>query len=191
MDKNSKTPTTEQTSEEIAQLPVSSLAVPKYVYKLLEDNQISTVGELMAQVETDQAQLLSIRGIGPKILEQLEVAIQSLSTSLQTTHGPSYPPPVPTLADYYRSLSDPLEANEAVAEENPPLEPEPAEVEYSPPVPSLADYFFEKRTPTASENAAPSRKGKKKSAKSKAKKSKKKKRKKKKKKKKSRKGKKK
>lgn len=122
--------------------PISVLTVPSYVHDLLTENQILTVGELIQWLETDRKQVLAIRDIGPKILEQLEAAIQNFTPTPYAVNVPQYPPPVPTLADYYKPLGGKVSANAK-------NEPEPVtsshEPEYPPPVPSLADYFIPTR----------------------------------------------
>ncbi|MBC8332330.1 MAG: hypothetical protein H8E28_10150 [Anaerolineae bacterium] len=142
--------------------PISVLALPNYVLELLTKNQIPTVGELMQWLEKDRKQILAIRGIGPKILEQLETAIQNFAPTPYAISAPKYPPPVPTLADYYKSLGGKISVNK---KKEPEPVAQPSEPDYPPPVPSLADYYVPVRYAPKAESslektgAAPSENG--------------------------------
>ncbi len=119
---------------------VTELDLPNSVHNLLEKNGYKNVGEVVFQMKTDEQAILSIRGIGPKILEQIGVAIEQYEPSEKETvkvKSPSYNPPVPSLADYYK----PHLGNNVEPEENAPEEESEKSPVYNSPVPSLADYY--------------------------------------------------
>ena len=89
-------------------------------------------------VEKRSRASVGIRGIGPKILEQLEAAIQNFAPTPYAISAPKYPPPVPALADYYKSLGGEISVYE---KKEPEPIAQPSEPDYPPPVPSLADYY--------------------------------------------------
>ena len=121
--------------------PITELELPSSVHNLLETNGYENVGDLILQMNADEKQVLAIRGIGPKILEQIEVAIKQYEApkDFVKTETPTYSPPVPSLADYFRPPQGNMEStNEEKPDQEDPADASPS---YNPPVPSLADYF--------------------------------------------------
>jgi len=123
------------------QSPITELELPPSVHNLLEKNDYQNIGDLILQMESDEKQVLALRGIGPKILEQIGVALKKfkIPNSTPEVKSPSYPSPVPSLADYYK----PPLGNMVSSQESDDVSEEPQDgiPSYSPPVPSLADYF--------------------------------------------------
>lgn len=119
--------------------PISNLDVSKHITKLLDDNGYHHVGDIIQQLVDEKEVLLAIRGIGPKILEQIEIAIENFEPEVQDTSPVVYPPPVPTLADYFRSRGG-LALEETVEKESDKGDTDQT-ISYNPPVPSLGDYF--------------------------------------------------
>ncbi len=121
--------------------PITELELPPSVHNLLETNGYENVGDLILQMNADEKLVLAIHGIGPKILEQLEVAIKQYEAPKEfvKTETPTYSPPVPSLADYFR----PPQGNMESSKEEKTVQKDPADTppSYNPPVPSLADYF--------------------------------------------------
>ncbi|MBC8507244.1 MAG: hypothetical protein ISR58_10080 [Anaerolineales bacterium] len=119
---------------------INELEIPSSVQNLLEGNGYSNVGDLMLDITEDEKKLLAVRGIGPKILEQIIFAVKQFEIPEEDTVQvklPQYNPPVPALADYFKpppgNNVDVRDDDRGKAEENVPS--------YNPPVPSLADYF--------------------------------------------------
>lgn len=128
-------------AESAFQSPVTELDLPASVHNLLVTNGYSNTGDLVIQMKTDEEVILRIRGIGPKILEQIVIAIKQYETPEKDApkeKSPSYNTPVPSLADYYKPpLGNNIEPSEEVGEED---KDEKTPV-YNSPVPSLADYY--------------------------------------------------
>ncbi|MBC8233591.1 hypothetical protein H8E77_28925 [bacterium] len=121
--------------------PITELEIPPSVHNLLEGNGYKNVGDLILQMGIDDKQILAIRGIGPKIFEQIGVAIKQYETpkEAKVVKSPTYLPPVPSLADYYKPpLGNMVSSKDEDVEADEPADAAPS---YSPPVPSLADYF--------------------------------------------------
>ena len=121
--------------------PITELEIPTSVHKLLEGSGYVNVGDIMLQVAEDEKQILAVRGIGPKILEQIIFAIKEFEfpedNSIQIEH-PKYNSPVPSLADYFKP---PPGNNVESSDEDIKKDIEGKAPSYNPPVPSLADYF--------------------------------------------------
>lgn len=118
--------------------PISALDMPEYIITMLEQNGFHNAGELIQAIQTDKERILEIKGIGPKIFEQIDAAANSFEPQALSVKLPYHPPPVPTLADFYKP---PLGI-----QAKPPVDDDHSEkgaktITYNPPVPSLADYF--------------------------------------------------
>ena len=87
--------------------PITELEIPTSVHKLLEGSGYVNVGDIMLQVAEDEKQILAVRGIGPKILEQIIFAIKEFEfpedNSIQIEH-PKYNSPVPSQTTSSRHL---------------------------------------------------------------------------------------
>lgn len=142
MDEKAKTQVIRSTIPEPAfNSPITELEIPPSVHNLLEGNGYQNVGDLILQMGVDDKKILAIRGIGPKIFEQIGVAIKQYETpkEAKVVKSPTYLPPVPSLADYYKPpLGNMVSSKDEDVEADEPADAAPS---YSPPVPSLADYF--------------------------------------------------
>jgi N utilization substance protein A len=61
------------------EMQLDDLNLPERVNHLLSDAGYTTVGELMLQLQLDSDAILSLNGIGPKSLEEIETAIAQIS----------------------------------------------------------------------------------------------------------------
>jgi len=139
MAENKQTQEQNQTIPEAAfHSPISSLDIPNHICELLVNNGFDNIGELVLQLETDKKNILDISGIGPKILEQIETATEEFEPEIITVDLPYHPPPVPTLADFYKP---PYHQPQHDAKEKAKGEEKEQIITYNSPVPSLADYF--------------------------------------------------
>lgn len=118
--------------------PIAALDIPKYIIAILEQGGFHNVGELIQQIDTDREKILEISGIGSKILEQIEVAITNFEPEISAAPMAYHPPPVPTLADFYKP---PLGAKPDTQKEDNDDDESSETISYNAPVPSLADYF--------------------------------------------------
>jgi hypothetical protein len=119
--------------------PISALDIPNHIGSLLQKNEYLNVGELVLQLVTDKQKILAINGIGPKILEQIEDATDNFEPENAIAEIPYHPPPVPTLADFYKP---PYQHTQQNASKNKAEHQETEKtVSYNSPVPSLADFF--------------------------------------------------
>ncbi len=118
--------------------PIAALNVPNHITSMLEQNGFHNVGELIQQLGDDREKILDINGIGPKILEQIEVATINFEPEVPVMEITYHPPPVPTLADFYRP---PLGIQDKPQTEELDKSGNTETIAYNAPVPSLADFF--------------------------------------------------
>ncbi len=126
--------------ESVFKSPINELDIPSSVQNLLVANGYSNIGDLMLEISEDEKKLLAVRGIGPKILEQIIFAVKQYEIPEEDTIQvklPNYNPPVLALADYFK----PAPGNNVEVNDDIEAEVEEKAPTYNQPVPSLADYF--------------------------------------------------
>ena len=119
--------------------PISALDIPDHINALLKKNGFHNVGQLIQQMETEKEELLDISGIGPKILEQIDLAVADFAQDTEPVSLPHHPPPVSTLADFYHPPIGEHHPEQAKNSDD-EIKSE-ASFSYHSPVPSLSDYF--------------------------------------------------
>jgi len=102
-------------------LPLSLLKVPNRFLELLKKNEITNIDDLALRIEEDPKSILAIKGIGPKILLDLQTALETFSSDEPVEEQR---PPVQSLGDQFRTVSateesDDMESEEVVEEKKP------------------------------------------------------------------------
>lgn len=64
--------------QEAFEAPIEELEISQRICTLLRENGIETIGDLMLQMELDSDKILALQGIGPKAMEDITAALESV-----------------------------------------------------------------------------------------------------------------
>lgn len=64
---------------EAFEIPIEEFEISQRINTLLREAGIETIGALMVQMELDSDKILAIQGLGPKSMEEIETALQTLT----------------------------------------------------------------------------------------------------------------
>lgn len=117
--------------QEAFEAPIEELEISQRICTLLRENGIETIGDLMLQMELDSDKILALQGIGPKAMEDITAALESV-----VFEGPETPevPAVEVVAEAEAEaelveVEAEVEAVEAEAAEEAPAVEAEAELE--------------------------------------------------------------
>ena len=94
-------------------LAITELKLPLNTISLLGSGGFATVGEVMQQLNESRESLLAVNGIGPKTLASIELAVSEFDLAKKTR---TYPEPIASLGDHYKSAPSAEVSLEATSE---------------------------------------------------------------------------
>ncbi len=117
------------------EMPIDDLGLSERVHSLLTEAGYATIGDLMLQLQLDSDAILSLNGIGPKSMEEIEAALAKVSFPEAEVIEPVEALPLPEepeVVEVAAEMAEPqaevlLETAEVVAVETPTLEAAPVE----------------------------------------------------------------
>jgi N utilization substance protein A len=117
------------------EMPTDDLGLSERVHSLLTEAGYTTIGDLMLQLQLDSDAILSLNGIGPKSMEEIETALAKVSFPEVEVIEPVEALPLPEepeVVEVAAEMAEPqaevlLETAEVVAVETPTLETTPVE----------------------------------------------------------------
>jgi len=117
------------------EMPIGDLGLSERVHSLLTEAGYATIGDLMLQLQLDSDAILSLNGIGPKSMEEIEAALAKVSFPEAEVIEPVEALPLPEepeVVEVAAEMAEPqaevlLETAEVVAVETPTLEAAPVE----------------------------------------------------------------
>ena len=117
------------------EMPIGDLGLSERVHSLLTEAGYATIGDLMLQLQLDSDAILSLNGIGPKSMEEIEAALAKVSFPEAEVIEPVEALPLPEepeVVEVAAEMAEPqaevlLESAEMVAVETPTLEAAPVE----------------------------------------------------------------
>ncbi len=117
------------------EMPIDDLGLSERVHSLLTEAGYATIGDLMLQLQLDSDAILSLNGIGPKSMEEIEAALAKVSFPEVEVIEPVEALPLPEepeVVEVAAEMAEPqaevlLETAEVMAVETPTLEAAPVE----------------------------------------------------------------